>query len=103
MMYSEFIRLSGEPESIISFKEYTDYIEPIYTNCELDKQDFIKLLLDAYKKISIPVRKKLFENLTIEEKTHYIYGHNVSNEKLVQKDFESRKIVYEYLKLYLSV
>ena len=65
MMYSEFIRLSGESESIISLKEYTDYIEPIYTDCELNKQDFIKLLLDAYKKISIPVRKKLFENLTI--------------------------------------
>ena len=30
MMYNEFLELSGKSESYISYKEYTEEIEPIY-------------------------------------------------------------------------
>ena len=52
MMYSEFIEMSGNSESYISFKEYTEEIEPIYMNCDIpNKQEFIELFKDVFKKI----------------------------------------------------
>lgn len=30
MMYSEFLSMTGKEESYISYKEYTESIEPIY-------------------------------------------------------------------------
>lgn len=54
MMYSEFIEMSGKSESYISFKEYTEEIEPIYMNCDIpNKQEFIELFKDVFKKNSI--------------------------------------------------
>ena len=35
MMYNEFLELSGKSESYISYKEYTEEIEPIYMACDL--------------------------------------------------------------------
>ena len=39
MMYSEFLTLTSKTENYISFTEYTNEIEPIYTDCELSKAD----------------------------------------------------------------
>lgn len=45
MMYSEFLSMTGKEESYISYKEYTESIEPIYMDCNLDtKQEFINQL-----------------------------------------------------------
>lgn len=42
MMYSEFLSMTGKEESYISYKEYTESIEPIYMDCKLNtKQEFI--------------------------------------------------------------
>ena len=49
MMYSEFIEISGKSEKYITYPEYTTYIEPIYMQSEMNKQDFVKLLEDTYK------------------------------------------------------
>lgn len=35
MMYSEFLSMTGKEESYISYKEYTESIEPIYMDCKL--------------------------------------------------------------------
>lgn len=50
MMYSEFIEMSGNSESYISFKEYTEEIEPIedkltyiHSECS-DIENHIKLV-----------------------------------------------------------
>ena len=51
MMYSEFVEMSGNSESYISFKEYTEEIEPIYMNCDIStKQEFIELFKDVFKR-----------------------------------------------------
>lgn len=44
MMYCEFIDISEYGENYITFTEYHDYIEPIYMECDMSKQDFVALL-----------------------------------------------------------
>ena len=42
MMYCEFIEISEYGENYITFTEYHDYIEPIYMDADLSKQDFVR-------------------------------------------------------------
>ena len=59
MMYSEFIEMSGNSESYISLTEYTEEIEPIYMNCDIpNKQEFIELFKDVFKKIVYPIANR---------------------------------------------
>ena len=39
MMYCEFIDISEYGENYITFTEYHDYIEPIYMDADMSKQD----------------------------------------------------------------
>ena len=49
MMYSEFLAMSGKEECYISYREYTEDIEPIYMDCKLDtKQEFIKFFNETF-------------------------------------------------------
>ena len=49
MMYSEFLSMTGKEESYISYKEYTESIEPIYMDCKLDtKQEFIEFFNETW-------------------------------------------------------
>ena len=58
MMYSEFLTLSGMTEGYISYTEYTNEIEPIYTDCDLSKTEFIDLLVKTFDTIVIPAVNK---------------------------------------------
>ena len=104
MMYSEFIEMSGNSESYISFKEYTEEIEPIYMNCDIStKQEFIELFKDVFKKIVYPIVNNLIKTMLIEDKLTYIHseGSDIENHiKLV--DLQARKLAYQYMRLYLG-
>ena len=41
MMYCEFINISEYGENYITFTEYHDYVEPIYMECDMSKQDLL--------------------------------------------------------------
>lgn len=60
MMYSEFLTLTGKTENYISFTEYTNEIEPIYTDCGLSKADFINLMNEAFEKSYIQQSKRRY-------------------------------------------
>lgn len=47
MMYCEFINISEYEENYITFTEYHDYIEPIYMDADMSKQDFVALLKET--------------------------------------------------------
>lgn len=101
MMYSEFIELSGKTENYISFVEYTTFIEPIYMDCELSKQEFVEMLKDAFKKIVYPAVEKAIHNLSIDDKLSLIKcSSDTIRQKIEAIDSEARKIAYEYVKLY---
>ena len=100
MMYSEFLTLSGKTENYISYTEYTNEIEPIYTDCELSKADFIKLMDEAFEKIVYPAVEKAIHNLSMNIKEAYI-NHKISiDEQIGKVDRAARKIAYEYMKVF---
>lgn len=105
MMYSEFIAISGKSESYISFKEYTDDIEPIYMGCELSsKQEFIRYFNKTFADLVYPVIENTISKLSTEDKIAYLYGERPDIEnhiKLVDK--QARQLVYQYMRLYLGL
>lgn len=106
MMYDEFLELSGKSESYISYKEYTEEIEPIYMACELPtKQDFVKVFNDAFKRIVYPIVENSISNFTTEEKLAYLYSfqREETDETIKIFDRKARQIAYDYMKLYLMV
>lgn len=106
MMYNEFLELSGKSESYITYKEYTEEIEPIYTACELPtKQDFIKFFNETFERIVYPIVENTISKYTTEEKITYIFGYQREemDEAIRMFDKEAREIAYKYMKLYLMV
>ena len=74
MMYNEFINLSGKQENYITYSEYTEMIEPIYMNCELQsKQDFIRFFNEVFEEIVYPIINNTISKLSIEEKISCLY------------------------------
>lgn len=68
MMYSEFLSMTGKEESYISYKEYTESIEPIYMDCNLDtKQEFIKFFNETFEKMVYPVVEKILDDLPLTD------------------------------------
>lgn len=101
MMYSEFLEMTDKSEKYISFAEYTTLIEPIYTECELSKADFIALMEEAFNKIVYPAIGKAIHNLSIGEKLSLMESSSAAITNELEKiDFEARKIAYQYMKLY---
>lgn len=102
MMYGEFLEISGKTEKYISYREYTDCIEPIYmeSNCTT-KYEFISLLNETFEKLVYPAVEKAFKSMTTDAKYDYIMGGNNNNVQEVAEriDKEARQIAYEYLKL----
>lgn len=106
MMYNEFLELSGKSESYISYKEYTEEIEPIYMACDLPtKQDFIKLFNETFERIVYPIVENTISNFSTEEKLVYLYSfrREEMDETIKMFDRKARKIAYDYMKLYLMV
>lgn len=101
MMYSEFIEISGKSEKYITYPEYTTYIEPIYMQSEMNKQDFVKLLEDTYKTLVYPVVEKAIRNLSMTDKLNMMNGSESVMKPIEQIDFKARKIAYCYLNLLL--
>lgn len=100
MMYSEFLTLSGKTENYISYTEYTNEIEPIYTDCELSKADFIKLMDEAFEKVVYPAVEKAIHNQSMNIIEAYI-NHKISiDEQIGKVDRAARKIAYKYMKVF---
>ena len=106
MMYCEFIDLSEYGENYITFTEYHDYVEPIYMNCDLSKQDFVGLLKNTIHQFVEPVVERAIRSLPLPDKLAIAFSDEEPVELLdhiTQVDFEARKLVYQYLKLMLSI
>lgn len=102
MMYSEFLEISGKTEKYISYKEYTDCIEPIYMDSYCNsKYEFISLLNNTFEKLVYPAVEKAIHSQATEAKYDYIMGGNNNNVQEVAErvDKEARKVAYEYLKI----
>ena len=92
MMYCEFIDISEYGENYITFTEYHDYIEPIYMDADLSKQDFVALLKETIHQMVEPVVQRAIHNIPLPDKLAIAFI-----------DFEARKLVYQYLKLMLTI
>lgn len=106
MMYNEFLELSGKSESYISYKEYTEEIEPIYMACDLPtKEDFIKAFNETFERIVYPIVENTISNFSTEEKLAYLYSfrREEMDESVRMFDRKARQIAYDYMKLYLMV
>lgn len=104
MMYSEFLEISNYTERYISFAEYSTFVEPIYMECELTKQDFVQALKDAFKQLVHPVVEKAIHNLPMMGKLSIIEGSSQQLIEHIEKiDFEARKLAYQYIKLLLAL
>mgnify|MGYP004490475409 CR=1 FL=1 len=106
MMYSEFINISEYGENYITFTEYHDYVEPIYMDCDLSKQDFIGLLKNTIHQFVEPVVKRAINNLPLPDKLVLAFSDEEPVEfvdRIAKIDFEARKLVYQYLKLMLTI
>ena len=101
MMYNEFIEISGKSESYITYPEYTAYIEPIYMQSEMTKQEFVKILNNTFENLVYPVVEKAIRNLSMTDKLNMINGSESLMKPIEQIDFEARKIAYCYLNLLL--
>lgn len=106
MMYNEFLELSGKSESYISYKEYTEEIEPIYMACDLPtKEDFIKVFNETFERIVYPIIENTISNFSTEEKLSYLYSfqREETDETIKVFDKEARQIAYKYMRLYLMI
>ena len=102
MMYNEFLELSGKSESYISYKEYTEEIEPIYMACDLPtKEDFIKAFNETFERIVYPIVENTISNFSTEEKLAYLYSfrREEMDESVRMFDRKARQIAYDYMKL----
>ena len=100
MMYSEFIELSGKSENYITYNEYAQEIEPIYTSSDFPtKQEFIKFFNDTFEKLVYPIIERNISVLPINEKLSYIYGERVDIDTRIKTiDIKARKLAYQYMK-----
>lgn len=106
MMYSEFINISEYGENYITFTEYHDYVEPIYMECDLSKQDFIGLLKNTIHQFVEPIVERAINNLPLPDKLVLAFSDEEPVEfvdRIARIDFEARKVVYQYLKLMLTI
>lgn len=105
MMYSEFLSMSGKDESYISYKEYTESIEPIYMDCKLDtKQEFVEFFNETFEKMVYPVVEKILDDLPLTDTWEYVYGNRSDiQEKLETADDKARHLAYQYMRLYLDI
>lgn len=95
--------MSGKSESYISFKEYTEDIEPIYMDCNLSKQEFIKFYKDTFERMVYSIIKNTIRRLSLEEKLAYIHGENPEFENHIKLvDLYARRLAYQYMALYLG-
>ena len=82
MMYSEFIELANIPEDKLTYKTYSEVIEPMYMNTNLSKQDFVKL-------ININTLVENYDNPYSVKKTIVKeFSQGIKNISLIEKLFE---------------
>ena len=80
MMYSEFLELTGGKLNV-SFKEYTDYIEPDYMDSDfINKSDYIKQHIKERKNGIYDLKKRHREE--INELTN---SYNEKMKKLIEQ------------------
>ena len=68
MMYCEFIDISEYGENYITFTEYQDYVEPIYMEWAMSKQDFVALLKETMHQMVSPVLERAIHSLPLPDK-----------------------------------
>ena len=105
MMYSEFLSMSGKEECYISYKEYTEDIEPIYMACDLpSKQNFIKLFNETFEKLVYPVVEKIIDDLSLIDTWEYVHSNRTDiQERIETADRTARQFAYLYMRLYLNI
>lgn len=106
MMYCEFIDISEYGENYITFTEYQDYVEPIYMECDMSKQDFVVLLKETMHQMVSPVVERAIHSLPLPDKLAIAFSDEEPVElldRIAKIDFEARKLVYQYLKLMLAI
>ena len=105
MMYSEFLSMSGKEECYISYKEYTEDIEPIYMACDLpSKQNFIKLFNETFEKLVYPIVEKIIDDFSLIDTWEYVHSNRSDiQEKIETADRKARQLVYQYMRLYLNI
>ena len=97
MMYEEFMNLAGYE---VSYKDYTEIIEPMYNAVDLDKADFIKTLnrarfelepLDKIHARMIKLAKQIKDNCT-----HYTDYNALDQLEVLAENYKNRLQAFNY-------
>lgn len=79
MTYNEFIMITEWSEEYMTYEDYTNYIEPVYNDSDLDKHIFCKALYKCHERcVYTPVNMAISAH-TIEEKEAYLNGYVMSD------------------------
>lgn len=76
MMYSEFIKRTGFGENYMSYRLYTDFIEPCYMESSLDQKMFCRRFYKLHTKLVNSAVELLFKTVTPDVLEDYVFGSN---------------------------
>lgn len=74
MMYSEFIERTGYSESYMTYRDYTDFIEPVYMNGNDDKDKFCKKVYKLHTKRVNEAVELMIASMSLEAKETFVSG-----------------------------
>lgn len=99
MMYDEFLALGGERVKHITFVEYTTLVEPLFEEMNIWKEVFMERLLPLLDKIEASTVNDVINRLPIEVKADILAGEPYMNEYIQRVALESRKLIYQKMRL----
>lgn len=99
MMYDEFLELGGERVKHITFIEYTTLVEPLFEEMNIWKEVFMERLLPLLDKIEASTVNDVINRLPIEVKADILAGEPYMNEYIQRVALESRKLIYQKMRL----
>lgn len=99
MMYDEFLALGGERVKHITFIEYATFVESLFEEMNIWKEVFIERLLLLLDEIEAPTVNDVINRFPIEIKEDILAGEPYMNEYIQRVALESRKLIYQKMRL----
>lgn len=93
MMYREFIDLTSFGESYITYKMYTQFIEPVYNESSLDKRAFCKRFYNLHNDCVNSLVEASILSLSLETLEEYITTDSIPADLNTVKEFHNKLLV----------
>ena len=77
MTYREFIDITKYSECYIDFDDYTDYIEPVYMNCNDEKMLFCSKFYHLHEKYINKIITYMIRTKPHQQKIEFLSNYNI--------------------------